>query len=172
MRKTYALQGFRGLLSGMSGTIYREIPAYALMFASYEAIKDLLIPHAAQRTLENEILDHGVIEHDIEHSMYPGRLVLAGGIAGVLCWTISYPQDVVLNRLRVQPIDRPAIYKKHPLLLDGGFVDCAKKLVKNEGWRTLFRGYTACLIRAFPANAASFLGYEMVKSIWQVKKTN
>ncbi|MDP2437091.1 MAG: MC/SLC25 family protein [archaeon] len=167
IRKTHAHQGIRGLFAGMAGTVYREIPAYALMFASYEGIKDLLIPTPDRSKMENEIIKNGVIDHDFS-SMYPGRLIVAGGVAGVLCWTISYPQDVVLNRLRVQQIDSPPIYRKHPLLFDGGFIDCGMKLIRTEGWRTLFRGYTACLVRAFPANAASFLGYEMVKSLWKV----
>lgn len=35
-----------------------------------------------------------------------------------------------------------------------------KELVKNDGITALYRGFVPIMIRAFPANAACFLGYE------------
>ena len=35
-----------------------------------------------------------------------------------------------------------------------------KDVIKNDGWRALYRGIGPILIRAFPANAACFLGVE------------
>jgi hypothetical protein len=32
-----------------------------------------------------------------------------------------------------------------------------------EGPRSFFRGFTACMLRAFPANAAGILAYESVR---------
>lgn len=169
IKQSYSRHGIKGLMAGMSGTIYREIPGYAVLFACYEGLKTMIMPMpTAVPARDMEVLGHQVVEHDIDYSLYPGRLMLAGGLAGVACWTVSYPQDVVLNRLRVQPIDRPPIYRKHPLLFDGGFFDCARGMLKNEGVRSFFRGYSACALRAFPANAASFLGYEFIKGIWQI----
>jgi solute carrier family 25 carnitine/acylcarnitine transporter 20/29 len=30
-----------------------------------------------------------------------------------------------------------------------------------EGFRALWKGFSACVLRAFPANAAGFLAYEL-----------
>ena len=35
-----------------------------------------------------------------------------------------------------------------------------KELIKNDGISALYRGFVPIMIRAFPANAACFLGYE------------
>ena len=42
-----------------------------------------------------------------------------------------------------------------------GVADCARKIVKAEGYRVLFRGLTATVIQAFPVGAATFAVYEL-----------
>ena len=37
----------------------------------------------------------------------------------------------------------------------------AQQIVAKEGASAFFKGWTAAMIRAFPANAAVFLGYEL-----------
>jgi len=36
---------------------------------------------------------------------------------------------------------------------------------KNEGMKAFWRGFTPCLIRAFPANAACFFTYEFTRKL-------
>ena len=36
-----------------------------------------------------------------------------------------------------------------------------RDIVAREGWRALFTGWTAAVVRAFPANAGLFVGVEM-----------
>jgi solute carrier family 25 carnitine/acylcarnitine transporter 20/29 len=36
----------------------------------------------------------------------------------------------------------------------------ARAIWAREGWRGFFAGFTPCLARAFPANAAAFLAFE------------
>jgi solute carrier family 25 (mitochondrial carnitine/acylcarnitine transporter), member 20/29 len=40
--------------------------------------------------------------------------------------------------------------------------DALLHILKTEGWKGLYVGYTPSVIRAFPVNAATFLGYEFV----------
>lgn len=42
-----------------------------------------------------------------------------------------------------------------------GFRDAFPKLIKEEGVRGLYRGIIPVFIRAFPANAACFMGFEV-----------
>ncbi|RQM19107.1 hypothetical protein B5M09_011014 [Aphanomyces astaci] len=100
----------------------------------------------------------------------PATTLLAGGFAGCVCWTVSYPQDVIKSRLQLQPLGQPSSYATSTFCPDGGFIACAKSIVRQEGWRGLWRGYSPCLLRAFPSNAAGFATYEMVKSVFFLDK--
>jgi solute carrier family 25 (mitochondrial carnitine/acylcarnitine transporter), member 20/29 len=82
----------------------------------------------------------------------PWAAVCAGGSAGCCYWLTCYPIDVVKNKLMAQSDARP-IYKST--------TDCVKQIWKQEGYRGFFVGFTPCLIRSFPANAAAFLGFEI-----------
>ncbi len=94
--------------------------------------------------------------------------LLAGGFAGCVCWTVSYPQDVVKSRLQLQPLGSPRLYVPISRALpDGGFVHCFRSIVQREGPRALWKGFSPCLLRAFPANAAGFATYEKAKSLLQ-----
>ncbi len=69
------------------------------------------------------------------------------GMAGVAMWSIAIPPDVIKSRIQSSPA---GTYK--------GFSDAFLKIVRNEGPGALFKGLGPALLRAFPANAAGFLG--------------
>lgn len=62
-----------------------------------------------------------------------------------------YPMDIIKSKLQTQALGR-GLYK--------GIWDCARQVVRYEGVGGLYRGFSPCLMRAFPANAAAFLAYE------------
>ncbi|KAI8808560.1 mitochondrial carrier domain-containing protein [Cladochytrium replicatum] len=78
-----------------------------------------------------------------------GAVLFSGGMAGVTMWSIAIPPDVIKSRIQASPA---GTYK--------GFMDCATKIVVKEGPGALFKGLGPALLRAFPANAAGFLGRE------------
>ncbi|KAJ3408371.1 carnitine transporter [Chytridiales sp. JEL 0842] len=92
-------------------------------------------------------------------SMSVGATLFAGGMAGVCMWSIAIPPDVIKSRIQSAPA---GTYK--------GFVDCAMKMVAHEGPQALFKGLPPALLRAFPANAAGFLGrafsLEIMHQMW------
>ena len=45
------------------------------------------------------------------------------------------------------------------------FMDCARKTVAADGVGALFKGFGPAMARAFPANAAVFVGVEMSQSL-------
>ena len=75
--------------------------------------------------------------------------LFAGGMSGVLGWVVMLPPDTIKSRIQSA---EPGTYK--------GMVDCFGQLVKNEGYAALYKGAGPVFLRAFPANAACFLGYE------------
>lgn len=42
-----------------------------------------------------------------------------------------------------------------------GVADVLRELLRTEGPRALYKGIVPVMLRAFPANAACFLGYEL-----------
>jgi len=85
--------------------------------------------------------------------------LFAGGMAGVAMWSIAIPPDVVKSRMQAAPA---GTFK--------GFNDCVMQIIRTEGPQALFKGLGPALLRAFPANAAAFLGraatLKLLHSMW------
>ena len=77
-------------------------------------------------------------------------ILFAGGMAGVFNWVVAIPIDTVKNRYQGAP---EGTYK--------GVFDVYKRLINEEGTASLFKGLKPAVLRAFPANAACFLGMEI-----------
>ena len=98
---------------GFTATGVREVAAMGSYFGSYDYLRGQGLPPLA-----------------------------AGGAAGLINWTLTYPIDVVRSRQIAQGISmRDAIGLGH-----------------------LWKGYTACAVRAVLVNGVSFWVYEKVKS--------
>lgn len=82
--------------------------------------------------------------------------VLGGGAAGICYWLSCYPVDVVKARIMADD----AVHRRYK-----GTLDCIAQMYKEGGWRAFYRGFSPCLMRAIPANAACFLAYEGVMSL-------
>jgi solute carrier family 25 carnitine/acylcarnitine transporter 20/29 len=106
------------------------------MFGTYELLKQTL----------------GEQENTNTSALYT---VLSGGVAGVACWTLSYPQDVVKSHLQL----------RRGSLVAGGSL--ATSMFATQGVQAFWRGYTAAAARAMPANGAGFLAYECVRSAYR-----
>jgi len=63
---------------------------------------------------------------------------------------VNYLVDVIKNRIQAAPDTNPPRYS--------GMLDAAKTIYRTDGWRAFFSGFTPCFMRAFPANAACFVG--------------
>lgn len=123
--------GIRGVYQGITATCLRNTPACAIYFGFYELLKDSLTPVGGS---VNEL---------------PGwALFISAGTAGFLYWFLTYPTDVIKSSMQSDESDKTQRKFR-------GILDCAKKLYTTEGgWRRFFRGFTPCLMRAVPANAA------------------
>lgn len=71
-------------------------------------------------------------------------------MAGIFNWCVGMPADVLKSRLQSAPEGR---YPK-------GIRSVFTELMKNEGPLALYKGVTPVMLRAFPANAACFIGFE------------
>lgn len=133
-KQLYREGGLRSIYKGTAATLVRDVPASGMYFMSYEYMQRILTPEGKSR-----------------NDMSVGRILLAGGCAGICNWLVAIPPDVLKSRLQTAP---EGTYPR-------GIRDVFKRLVREEGIRAIYRGATPVLLRAFPANAACFLGYEL-----------
>ncbi|GER47092.1 mitochondrial carrier protein [Striga asiatica] len=129
--------GSRGLFKGMVPTLAREVPGNAVLFGTYEALKQYLAggPNTS--------------------GLGQGSLILAGGLAGAAFWAAVYPTDVVKSVLQVDDYKNPKF---------SGSVDAFRKILRLEGVKGLYKGFGPAMARSVPANAACFLAYEITRS--------
>lgn len=69
---------------------------------------------------------------------------------GIFNWVVAIPPDVLKSRYQTAPEGKYS-----------GLVDVYRHLMKEEGPSALFKGVGPAMLRAFPANAACFLGVEV-----------
>lgn len=134
----YKTGGLRSVYRGTGATLLRDVPASGVYFMTYEWLQRILTPEGKSR-------------NDLSAS----RTIFAGGMAGIFNWVVAMPPDVLKSRLQTAPEG----------MYPNGIRDVFRQLMKNEGITALYRGATPVFLRAFPANASCFLGYEVAMKV-------
>ncbi|KAI5607156.1 mitochondrial carnitine/acylcarnitine carrier protein, partial [Silurus asotus] len=125
-KQIYKESGIRGIYKGTALTLMRDVPASGMYFMTYEWLKNLLTPEGRS---PNELSVPSVL--------------FAGGMAGIFNWAVAIPPDVLKSRFQTAPEG------KYP----NGFRDVLRELIREEGVVSLYKGFNAVMLRAFPANA-------------------
>lgn len=137
-RKIYKQNGlFSGIYKGLGPTLFRESVGLGIYFATYEALiaRDLANKTYAART-------------DI-----PGwKLCMYGGLSGYTLWIAIYPVDVLKSKLQTDSLAKPQ-YR--------GSLDVARDLFGKTGIRGFYKGFLPTILRAAPANGATFAVFEL-----------
>jgi len=131
-RMIYQSAGMSGFTRGLALTFTREVPAIGVFFGSYE----IMIREFGEST---------------------ATILGAGGIAGVLSWVLTYPQDVLKTRLQADGFGARQTYSSSS--------NCMKLSLEKEGSKFLTRGLSSTVIRAFPVNAATFFVYSAIMKV-------
>ncbi|KAJ2720323.1 hypothetical protein GGI07_004662 [Coemansia sp. Benny D115] len=134
--RTFRERGVAGLYRGLGITILRDIPSFWAYFGLYEGMKAAMV---YSRT--------GVADGSKSNGL---EQFLAGGFAGISAWLTAYPQDVIKSRMQMDYRYNSTREAFGALLAEA----------KASGWRIFFRGFGPTIVRAFPANAATFVAYE------------
>lgn len=133
-------EGYQALFRGYMATNLRDSLASMAYFSTYEYLKFNLLPPDANRSTAATV----------------ALTLIAGGFAGIMNWVPAIPVDTLKSRLQTAP---PGQYTH-------GIRSVAREIYAQEGMRcifTFYRGVGPVFLRAFPANAACFLGYETAK---------
>jgi len=134
VRQLYREGGIRSVFRGSAMTLARDGPGSAAYFASYEITKKALTPVGPDGKPSGELSLPAVMA--------------AGATAGVAMWIPVFPIDTIKSRLQ-SASGNPTI---------GGTV---REIYARGGYRAFFPGLAPALVRAVPANAATFLGVEL-----------
>mmetsp|Transcript_7750 Transcript_7750/g.19833 ORF Transcript_7750/g.19833 Transcript_7750/m.19833 type:complete len:109 (+) Transcript_7750:335-661(+) len=79
----------------------------------------------------------------------PLQSFLCGGIAGVTYWASIFPIDLAKTRIQTSA-------SKTSVLCE------MRSIARKRGWRGLYAGMSPTIIRAFPANAAQWMAWDIL----------
>ncbi|KAH7081725.1 mitochondrial carrier domain-containing protein [Paraphoma chrysanthemicola] len=150
-------EGIRGLYYGGGITSIRDAVGYGFYFWSYEWMK--------QNWTSSD-------DSDRDTAM---KVLLCGGLAGIVTWASIFPLDVIKTRVQTQTLheSRPRSGERGSLLpseIDSkrrGALDIARQAYRAEGAGVFFRGLGICSVRAFVVNAVQWAVYEWMMRFLQ-----
>jgi len=161
-RDTWRQEGIRGLYYGGAITSVRDAVGYGFYFWSYEQAKRATVsPH----------------DSDSQAAL---KIMLCGGLAGIVTWASIFPLDVVKTRVQTQVTRILPLtgLEEEQRLLSGDVeasktrstrrlnsVQIARHAYKTEGLAVFFRGLGICSIRAFVVNAVQWAVYEWMMQL-------
>ncbi|KAL2163742.1 hypothetical protein VTH06DRAFT_5801 [Thermothelomyces fergusii] len=161
--------GLRGLYFGGTVTALRDSIGYGFYFWGYELCSRLM-PSPGPLGPDSGDGAAGSAGNDAV------RVLLCGGLAGIITWASIFPLDVIKTRVQAQqlPPDQRRLSGDRAPLLGGaerpgvsgtktlGAWQVAKEVYREGGIRPFFRGLTVCSIRAFFVNAVQWAVYEWI----------
>jgi len=130
-------QGFKSMFVGLDAQLARDSSFYAVFFGGYELNKYIF------KTLFPSIPDEL-------------NYFLSGGFAGMMGWTAAMPFDVPKTNVQA----------RWDTQVFGSYLPEMITIAKTRGFMAFYSGLVPTLVRAFPANAALFLGVELGKQLF------
>ncbi|KAL7579300.1 hypothetical protein ACA910_013979 [Epithemia clementina (nom. ined.)] len=137
MKQMVSKQGLKSYFVGLDAQLARDATFYALFFGGYELSCYMFRTYAPWMPEELNFF-------------------ISGGLAGMGGWFLAMPFDVPKTNVQSR-YDTKVIGSYFPELL---------RIANQRGISGLYAGLGPTLVRAFPANAALFLGVEMGKKFF------
>ncbi|XP_030629444.1 mitochondrial coenzyme A transporter SLC25A42 [Chanos chanos] len=136
--RTYLKDGFFSLWRGNSATMVRVIPYAAIQFCAHEQYKRLLGGYYGFQG----------------RALPPVPRLLAGSLAGTTAAMLTYPLDMVRARMAVTPKE-----------MYSNIMHVFARISREEGLKTLYRGFTPTILGVVPYAGLSFFTYETLKKL-------
>lgn len=134
-------RGIRGAYQGLGPTLARNGVANAFWYGVYEWARQAQTKPGQKKSDLNLL-----------------QVMGAGGAGGVAYWTSIFPVDTIKSAMQSDHTDPSKRKYKN-------MADCARQLYAQYGIKGFFRGFTPCILRAVPANAATFGAYELAQKL-------
>ncbi|SCV01841.1 LAME_0G18844g1_1 [Lachancea meyersii CBS 8951] len=126
----------KALMRGLTPTLLREAHGCGTYFLTYEA----LVSNQVQK---------GVSRSDIP----AWKLCCYGALSGTALWLMVYPLDVIKSIMQTDKISQQ-VHGKTTL-------GVTRNVYAKYGWKAFFKGFGPTMMRAAPANAATFATFEL-----------
>lgn len=120
------------LFNGLSATISREVPGFAIYFTTYHYLKQKF-------------------ENKNSHLTKLCNSFLFGGVSGAFSWIFIYPQDLVKTQL--QSLEYSNTKNIKSIILD---------IYNKHGIKRFYKGFHLSLLRAIPLHAGTFFAMEFI----------
>ncbi|KAL4808272.1 mitochondrial carrier domain-containing protein [Aspergillus unguis] len=146
-------RGWRGLYFAGGITCARDSIGYGFYFWSYEYCK---------RLMSSPVDDTNNLAV---------KVLLCGGIAGIVTWASVFPLDVIKTRLQASTMagcseTSPLLQTQSSRRTLSSF-ELAREIYRTEGFKPFYRGLGVCSLRAFVVNAAQWATYEWLMRYFQ-----
>lgn len=156
--------GLRGLYFGGTVTALRDSVGYGFYFWSYELTTRWMGEWSRAQGGQQQ-----------QGGGFAGsetaKVLLCGGLAGIVTWASIFPLDVIKTRVQAQVLGASTIAvvtgETSPLLRSPaprrlGAIEIARETYREGGLRVFFRGLAVCSVRAFIVNAVQWATYEWI----------
>jgi len=140
--KLYKEGGLKAIYHGGGSTLPRELIAYFFYFGTYEGCMQYTALHF----------------YDGDRTKIKNwQILLFGALSGFGEWLPGYPFDVIKSKYQADDVKNPK-YKS--------ILSCANDIYRTGGIKGFYSGIVPALLRAPPANAATFFGFEWSLKLW------
>jgi len=148
-KRIYTNYGVRGIYKGLTVTIVRDMPAFAVYFYVFSYLSEDVF------NITNYFTLYGFI-----------AATFSGGIAGCTSFACNYPVDVVKSRVQADKISG------HKTKYNGAY-DCFKKLYRSKKslrgkCKVFFSGFNPTMVRGFILNGIMFYSIGCFKQYMQM----
>eukprot|EP01027_Heterolobosea_sp_BB2_P012186 GEZU01017680.1.p1 GENE.GEZU01017680.1~~GEZU01017680.1.p1 ORF type:complete len:319 (-),score=53.64 GEZU01017680.1:15-971(-) len=148
LKNIFAREGMHGLFRGLGPNLVGIIPSRSIYFWTYNATKES-IPHDALHVSKDNPIIH----------------IAAATSAGVMTATTMNPLWLVKTRVQLQEYQGHGAKTAASQATNGyytGYIDCARRVYKEEGIRGLYKGVTASYLGIIESSLY-FVIYEQMK---------
>ena len=135
--KIFKQYGISGVAKGWVATVARDGTFFGFYFMFYEIIARL-------------------IQGSKDDKISPLAGFVAGGATGIITWVSTFPTDSLKSIAQADSLDK----SKRQYT---GYINMVSTVLREQGIKKLYNGLFVCALRGFPANAVTFLFYEVAK---------
>ncbi|WCJ27068.1 Mitochondrial substrate carrier family protein [Euphorbia peplus] len=145
--QTVKSDGVSGVFRGGLTTFLRESIGSAVFFSVYEYVRYYMHSQLKSSSSKNsKFLDMGIG-------------IMSGGLGGVVFWSAVLPLDVAKTMIQTTP-DKSTTRNPFQVL---------DSIYRRKGIRGCYAGLGATILRAFPANAAAIVTWELAMKMLGIK---
>lgn len=146
--KTFKSDGVTGIFRGGFTTLLRESIGNAVFFCTYEHLRYYI--HAKLKDPS----------HDPSNLFDIGVGVVTGGLSGIACWSVVLPLDVAKTIIQTTQCKSST---RNPFSI-------LKSIHTRAGLKGFYAGFGPTVVRAFPANAAAIVSWELAIKVLGIKR--